>query len=252
MNELTGYRILNTRPKAQAASLTAALETLGATVVELPLLTISPTSHWRKKPLNLTSFNYAVFTSPNAVTYFFEHVLAKNWPIDLPIISIGQGTSRALHALGLSTSLSPEEANSESLLTLPELQRVKNANILLVKGVGGRAVLAKTLRARGAKLHTCAVYRRICPKNVPFILRDLWQKDALDMIIVTSATALRYLFQCAEHEAMRHWLSHKYFFVLSGRIGRAVKHENIRTMVITSYDNLINRLKDFSHERRQR
>lgn len=248
MNQLTGCRILNTRPKGQAASLTAALETQNATVIELPLLEITPTSRWRTRLPDLTQFKYAIFTSPNAVTYFFEHMPPHTCPSTLSLLTIGQGTAHALSKYGLTSKLSPEEANSESMLNLPALHHIEHTKILLIKGVGGRQLLEKTLRARGAELEVCAVYRRRCPATTSQTLQNLWQMDAIDMIIITSATMLRYLFQCAEEETIRNWLRNKPFFVISERIARAFKHEKIKTMIVTSYDNLLNTLKDFSHE----
>ncbi len=248
MSQLTGCRILNTRPKGQAASLTAALEALNATVIELPLLEITPTSRWRTRLPDLTQFKYAIFTSPNAVTYFFERIPAHICPETLSIIAIGQGTAHTLLKYGLTSKLSPEEANSESMLNLPALQHIKHTKILLIKGIGGRQLIEKTLRARGAELEICAVYRRKCPETTFQALQSLWQKDAIDMIIITSATMLRYLFQYAEEETIRDWLRNKPFFVISERIARQFKHEKIKTMIVTSYDNLLNTLKDFSHE----
>lgn len=252
MSELSGYRILNPRPRAQAKRLTTALSALGATVLEVPLLEIAPTHHWRTQKLCLTLFHYAIFTSPNAVTYFFEHIPANTWPATLPIFAIGQGTSEQLLAYGLKARYTPNAPNSESMLSLPELNKVTQAKILLVKGVGGRQLLARTLRARQAEVHTCIVYRRQCPQAATPMLQALWRENAIDMIIITSATMLKHLFQCAETKDFRDWLRNKPFFVISERIASTFKHEKIKTMIVTNYENLLNTLKDFAHERYER
>jgi uroporphyrinogen-III synthase len=249
MNNLAGIRILNTRPPQQAAELTANLTALGATVIELPLIEIAPTQQWKKQNIDIHAFKYIIFTSPNAVTYFFDNTQTKQSVTTSTIIAIGAGTSRALLKYGL-VSISPEEPSSEGLLRLSELQTITGISILLVKGVGGRTYLPQTLKLRGAKLKVLQVYRRKRPETVASTLKDLWQRDALDMIVITSATMLRHLFGCLEDNRMREWLIKKPFFVISDRIARSFRHKNIQTMIVTRYDHLLHALRDFAHERR--
>ncbi|MFZ2207781.1 MAG: uroporphyrinogen-III synthase, partial [Porticoccaceae bacterium] len=55
----------------------------------------------------------------------------------------------------------PAEANTEGLLKLPELQAVQGQTLVIFRGVGGRDALRAGLRARGARVHYCEVYRRV-------------------------------------------------------------------------------------------
>jgi len=72
---------------------------------------------------------------------------------------IGEAT-KALMAPAPLQCLSPELQTSEGLLALPELQHVENQQVLLIKGCGGRTLIADTLKARGAELTEFDVYQR--------------------------------------------------------------------------------------------
>ncbi|WP_275576186.1 uroporphyrinogen-III synthase [Aquitalea magnusonii] len=52
-------------------------------------------------------------------------------------------------------------SDSEALLALPQLADVAGQHWLIVRGQGGRALLADTLCARGAQVSLAEVYQRV-------------------------------------------------------------------------------------------
>lgn len=72
---LFGQRIVVTRTREQASELTRRLTELSAEVLEIPTIRIAPTDRHQDLAdalLELNSYDWIVFTSPNGVTMFFE------------------------------------------------------------------------------------------------------------------------------------------------------------------------------------
>ena len=66
---------ISTRPKDSSEELTRTLTSLGATVIEFPLIEIkaAPISEKEKQYFSvLNNFQWIVFTSPNGVRHFFD------------------------------------------------------------------------------------------------------------------------------------------------------------------------------------
>ncbi len=100
-----------------------------------------------------------IFVSPNAVDY----AVAKNSTFyqNARVVAVGKGTMNSLKNHGINTDIVPqEEFNTEGLLLHPDLQRVENKNILIVRGQGGREKLKTELQKRGARVHYLEVYQR--------------------------------------------------------------------------------------------
>lgn len=100
-----------------------------------------------------------------------------------------------------------EGADSEALLALPELGAVRGQRILIVRGEGGRTLLADTLAARGAQVDHAVVYRRL---PLPPDLAALRQSGAITFVI-TSSEALRVLVHAARDQGSWDWLREQIF-----------------------------------------
>ena len=97
-----------TRPRAQAKPLVAALEAIGAEVVECPLIEIERTSD---EPVDGAGYDWLIVTSPNGADEIARR--GRNLP---PIAAVGPGTAEALRAYGLEPAFVPVEASQEGLL----------------------------------------------------------------------------------------------------------------------------------------
>src|SRR5207247_4240243 len=72
---LFGQRIVVTRTRDQASQLSHQLLELGADVLEVPTIKLAPPDEHQSlidAILELNSYDWLVFTSPNGVTTFFE------------------------------------------------------------------------------------------------------------------------------------------------------------------------------------
>ena len=61
-----------------------------------------------------------------------------------------------LEKQGLTVSYPRERMSSEALLALPELKNITGKKALIVRGAGGREIIAEGLRA---KSRSCRLYR---------------------------------------------------------------------------------------------
>jgi uroporphyrinogen III methyltransferase/synthase len=101
-------RAIVTRPREQAQPLVAALEALGATVVECPLIEIERTSD---EPIDAAGYDWLIVTSPNGANEIAAR--GRNLPA---IAAVGPGTAEALRAHGIEPSFVPRESSQDGLL----------------------------------------------------------------------------------------------------------------------------------------
>jgi uroporphyrinogen-III synthase len=119
-------------------------------------------------------------------------------PSHLKFAAIGPVTAQELKQFGVTEVLIPQNRfDSESLLALPEMHDMKYKKVMIVRGVGGREVLAETLKMRGAEVTLAECYRRINPQTNANLLDEAWQNKQLHAIVVTSSEAMRHLLDLA-------------------------------------------------------
>src|SRR3954466_13847064 len=139
---LQGRRIVITRPRDQATEWRKQLESLGAAVIELPLIQV-------RKDVNLNTlaevlqefgaYEWLVFTSTNGVKYFFEEFIRVHEDIRalglVRIAAVGEATAAAIRDLYLRVDLQPKKASGEELAReLIERESMDSAKVLVITG----------------------------------------------------------------------------------------------------------------------
>lgn len=222
---LAGVRVILTRPKQQCDALIAMLEQRGADARCLPVIEIQTPEDASPAIVALDDpgrFDMLVFTSANAVrgALSLKPDLAES--AGLPeVATVGHATRRALEQAGISVAITPaEEFSSEGLLRHPRLEAsaLRGKRVLIVKGSGGRGLLADALKAAGAEVTAVDVYRRSRPQAG---LLDLLGEalTRFDLIVFTSGTAIEHMLDVASRAEMRQILDMP-MVVSSGRIAR--------------------------------
>jgi uroporphyrinogen-III synthase len=243
-SSLNGMRVLNTRAKHQAHALSEAITGAGGIPIELPLLCIKSTdSHWQQTLPDLTHVDFSIFISPNAVHAFFKYISPVIWPANIKIFALGQGTRNALNTYGIKPHAYPKQADSEHLLMLIHHDLKKNhaQTCLLIKGVGGRAYLQHELTKQGITVYQIDVYQRTLPTQDPNRITSLWYEDAVEIILITSETALKHLFILFTEDA-RPWLCRKPCLVISKRLEQAARSRGMKNIMISPYERIIETL----------
>jgi uroporphyrinogen III methyltransferase / synthase len=206
--------VLVTRPHEQSASFAAALAAAGATPMVYPTITLAPPPSWQ--PLDdalarLTTYGWAIFTSPSAVAFTLDRHAARagagagdqNGAVrtdrgfaGLRIAAVGDQTARALRQRGLSVDLvpAPDQQRQEGLVEglIEMIGAAQTAaqragappRILFPQALGGRELLREQLIAAGYAVDVVAV-SQTCACD----LRD--PPPAFDVATFASPSALR-------------------------------------------------------------
>jgi uroporphyrinogen-III synthase len=189
---LAGRAILVTRPTAQAGGLAARIAGLGGSAVLFPTLEIAPPAdpaRLAEVVAGLPGYDLAVFVSPTSVERAWPAIRQGHggWPAGVALAAVGQATARVLAGCGVAGVLSaPDGADSEDLLALPELADMAGKRVLVVRGEGGRELIADTLRGRGAEVDYAECYRRVRPEVDPAPLVEAWRRGGVAAVTVTS------------------------------------------------------------------
>ena len=188
--DLNGLKVLVTRPKGQADALRNAIRDCGGRVERLPLLAIEQDvgDADREKLEKAFQFNDLVFVSTNAV----RHSASLLNPGKARIIAIGEGTAALLGERGIRATIVPRRSTTEALLGDDRLGEMQGRRVLIVRGHGGRELLAEGLRALGAEVEYAEVYRRVTPAPPSADLLATWE-ERVDAMIVTSDEMLKNL-----------------------------------------------------------
>jgi uroporphyrinogen-III synthase len=146
-----------------------AIETAGAKVLSLPLIEIKALNDTlaiqdlKDKVLRLDSYQSLIFVSNNAVSFGGE-VINNYWPqfpMGVDVIAVGPTTAEAARErLGCEVIQPSSGMTSEDILRLSVLSDVSEKKIGIVRGQGGRELLADTLRERGAIVDYLEAYSR--------------------------------------------------------------------------------------------
>lgn len=188
--------ILFTRPKGQGEELILALEENGWHCVRQPLLTIQPYTNEQPEAfleikqhiLNLCDFDTVISVSSNASTLAVDWI-DQYWP-QIPEginwYAVGPSSALPFKKLGIDF-VTPAKNHSEGLLLLPDLQDMTHKKVLILRGKGGRELLADTLKARGATVHYAQLYERVALTFEEGELARLLSQQQIHYALITSA-----------------------------------------------------------------
>ncbi|MCP4126644.1 MAG: uroporphyrinogen-III synthase [Gammaproteobacteria bacterium] len=196
--DLTGIGVLITRPRGQAEALCDLISDRGGSAIRFPTIAIDgPEDPARVRALlrQVPEFDLVIFVSPNAVRYGLALLGDDGLPPGLPVAAVGKGSARVLSELGVAVDVLPQQRfDSEALLELPQLTRVVDRRILILRGNGGRSLLGDTLRERGAEVEYVEVYtrQRVAADATPLI--STW-REQVQIVAVTSCEILDNLFR---------------------------------------------------------
>ena len=220
---LHGKRILVTRPAEQAGELARMIAAQGGQAVRFALLEIGAAddqSPLQRAIAQLDDYAVAIFISPNAVAYSLPSILAaRRWPVGLRVAAIGPSTAAQLTAQRIGEVICPADRfDSEALLELPAFaaDALAGRKILLLRGDGGRELLAQTLVERGAQVDAVGCYRRLPPSDgAPLV--SLLRNRQIDALTISSSEGLRNLLALLDTDA----------FALLRRLPLFVAHQRI-------------------------
>ena len=201
---MTGWRLLLTRPADESAALSRFLAQNDIFSSCLPLLDIVPiaaTDTMRQVIQTLDRYCAVIVVSKPAARIGLE-LLNQYWPQPPRIkwFSVGAATAQILQQRGLDVSFPAEGDDSEALLELCVLREAiaqPDARVLILRGEGGRELLAERLRALGASVEYLELYRRDLPQYPPAALPRQIEAERLNGLVVSSGQGFEHLHRLA-------------------------------------------------------
>ena len=230
-NDLQGCRVLVTRPVAQAEMLCKRITQDGGVAVQLPTLAIEAIYDEASQQFcqSAADYDWIIFISRNAVEHG-HHCLPAHLPPSVKIASIGKATTTTLAESGCYVELEAGgTGTSESLLTEPALANMQGQRVLIMRGEGGREVLAETLRERGAEVDYANLYRRVRPPVISGELSSLLDAG-IDILSITSGETLENLLALATEEQRD--ITHLPLVVMSERLLTLARERGFTDTVI--------------------
>jgi len=211
---LFGQRIVVTRAKDQADSLSAPLRQLGAEVVELPTIEIQPAPDYAALDAaiaRLPEYDWLIFTSVNGVRFFLDrldHGAADLRAIRGKLCAIGPATRDALQQFHLKVDVMAEQYVAEGLLkTLGDFDfagagKPGGARVLIARAAVARDILPDELRRRGAVVDVVEAYRTGAPADLAARAADVLAAKT-DWITFTSSSTASNLIAACGAEALQ-------------------------------------------------
>lgn len=184
-----GYGVLVTRPREQAGDLADAVRARGGEPILFPVLEIVPRARdaVAADAAALPAPDITIFVSRNAVRHGIAFAGGR-------LAAVGPTTAAAIREHGAEAAIVPSAGfDSESLLAEPAFDDVAGSNIRIVRGSGGREVLAAELVRRGARVDYLEAYSRVRPVYSSAQLAELasgWRAGKVGAIVVLSVESL--------------------------------------------------------------
>ncbi|HEU0298906.1 MAG TPA: uroporphyrinogen-III synthase, partial [Longimicrobium sp.] len=196
---LSGRRIVVTRARAQASDFAAALEALGAEVVQFPTIRIVPPADeepLRRAAAQARSFDWIVFTSVNGVERFWYALAEQGCDArslcGVKVCAIGPATAGELERRGIRPDAVPGEFVAEAAVeTLLRAGVGAGSRVLLPRADIARTVLPERLREQGADVVEVAAYSTEQDGAGAERVRGMLERGEVDLVTFTASSTAR-------------------------------------------------------------
>ncbi|MEC8891124.1 MAG: uroporphyrinogen-III C-methyltransferase [Chloroflexota bacterium] len=193
---LYGKRILVTRSRAQAGSLTKMLTELGAVSVEIPVIASDQPDDFNELDSaisQLARFQWLVLASVTAVEFFFDRL--KHLSLDtrhlsnVKVASIGPATRQALKDRGIEPDFVPDRAISSSLVEGFKREGIRDCAVLLPSAEKSPDTIRKGLTGLGCDVTRVTAYKTTMPEGSESLVSSAL-REGIDMVTFTSSSTV--------------------------------------------------------------
>ena len=206
---LFGKRVLVTRSRTQASTLSELLALEGAEPIEAPTIEVRPlddTSELDAAVRDLSRYRWAVFTSANAVDALFGRLTSLGLDAralrDTRVAAIGEATSARLRECGIVADLLPREAVSTSMAEALSGHVAAGDTVLIPQAdIAGDDLRAGLSRA-GADVRRVVAYRTVTPEASRALVAATLD-EGVDVVTFTSSSTVRNFVRMLDGEVGR-------------------------------------------------
>lgn len=255
MPEPSRPRVVVTRTEDQAEAFSEKLAAAGFAPVEFPAIALAPLP-W--EPLDaalaaLDTFDWLVFTSGNAVSFFFQRVdelvnegrlpavigywllvIGGNPITNTPVTKFpkvaasGSATARKLAERGVTVDFIPDEFVGEALVA--GLGDLSGQKVLLPRAKIGRPEIIDLLQESGAAVTEVPLYDTVTATPAPQALDAL--RQGFEAITFTSPSSVRNFLKIADDIGLERALLNKRVIVCIGPITTQAAEERGLTVTL--------------------
>ncbi|MEM9446022.1 MAG: uroporphyrinogen-III C-methyltransferase [Verrucomicrobiota bacterium] len=187
---LLGQRMVVTRTRKQSSRMAALLAERGADVMELPTIRVEPIIQERNWLSKVNEIDWLVFTSPNAVDFFFEFFVKEHdirKLVSVKIATVGPATAERVRAHHLKIDLQPKVYTAQGLVNEWKDQ---GAKILFPCSNLAKRDLEEGLKAKGSEVKRVEIYQTVPETQDLGGTRERLCREGADWVIFSSSSAV--------------------------------------------------------------
>lgn len=193
---LFGRKVLVTRARDQASTLSQMLRECGAEPIEFPVIRITPPESFAELDAALgrvEDYDWLLFTSANSVRAVIARLKELDgdirWLKGPKIGVIGPRTAEVLTDLSITVDFMPAEFVAESVVAqFPD--DPKGKRILILRAAEARELLPEKLQEKGAQVDVVHAYRTVAEKSHSEPVCDLLASGEISFVTFTSSSTV--------------------------------------------------------------
>lgn len=222
--------VLVTRPRQQGEKLCSLLQKVGCHAEHVPVMEIVPLEKTPQAATLLQQCEFIIVVSLNAAQQLLSLYPNENYSDQLKWFAVGKTTATFLSQHGFHAEYPSQKMDSEGLLALDTLSidNITNKKAVIIRGEGGRQLIAETLKQRGATVDSLSLYRRYAPLENRDVLRKALTR--CDVLVVNSGESLDNLQTIAnfDEEQSNNAINNKTLIVPGERVRQLAQAKGFR------------------------
>jgi uroporphyrinogen III methyltransferase/synthase len=243
---LSGKKILVTRALHQATEFVQKIQAANGIPIIFPTIEIQPVSNWEKcdNAIDvLYMYDGLLFTSVNAVEYFFQRYKGKNRTVDdfhkKLVFAVGDKTKQMLDERGVIVTVIPEKFTSFDLVKTLEHEDLQGKSFLFPGGNLTKDTLSDNLRILGASVDFVPVYSTVIPdqRNVDTLHRQLMEHE-IDIMTFLSPSAFRNFVTLFSIERTRVYTENTLIAAIGPTTSQMIGQFGIKTDIVPSQSTI--------------
>lgn len=234
---LFGKKILVTRTRQQASSLSEKIEELGGEAIEFPTIKIEKPETYDEMDKafgQIEKYDWIIFTSVNGVEAFFDRMRKLDFDVRLlhgaKLCAIGPATAKALDDMGFNIEYVPAEYRAEAIVEGLKDKIRPGDSILLPRADIAREVLVEELEKLGACVDNIHVYRTVVPEQDRDKLLEILRENKVDAITFTSSSTVKNFIQILGEEN-KGWLENIALAVIGPITEETLEQQGLRAAI---------------------
>lgn len=208
---LFGKGIMVTRAANQAGEFSRLLAAKGASVFECPTIKLTAPESWTELDAGidgLPSCDWLIFTSANAVSFFFERLSAKGLDSralgDCSICAVGPKSAAALAVFGIKADMVPSDYKAEGVVAEFTRLAMNGKRVLFPRADKARELIPQSLTEMGAIVAAPIAYRNTVTDSLSnHVLLALEEQRIHCVTFTSSSTAENLAAMLGENRMLR-------------------------------------------------